>query len=125
MGNADEKVLVKLDWHVTDTQRLSVTWNYNDGHNFVQSDADNDEFEFSNHLYERGAELNSWVATLYSDWTDNFSTEFRLGYLDLDNRQVSVGGTDFGEIRVELDAVDVYLGGVMTAARPTSWTMMY
>ena len=111
MGNADEKVLVKLDWHVTDTQRLSVTWNYNDGHNFVQSDGDNNEFEFSNHLYERGAELNSWVATLYSDWTDNFSTEFRLGYLDLDNRQISVGGTDFGEIRVELDAVDVYLGG--------------
>jgi len=111
MGNADEKVLVKLDWHVTDTQRLSVTWNYNDGHNFVQSDGDNDEFEFSNHLYERGAELNSWVASLYSDWTDNFSTELRVGYLKLDNRQISVGGTDFGEIRVELDAVDVYLGG--------------
>ena len=111
MDNEDEKFLVKLDWHMSDTQRLSVTWNYNDGHNFVQSDGDNDEFEFSNHLYERGAELNSWAATLYSDWTDNFSTEFRLGYLDLDNRQISVGGTDFGEIRVELDAVDVYLGG--------------
>ena len=54
MGNADEKVLVKLDWHMTGTQRLSVTWNYNDGHNFVQSDGDNNEFEFSNHLYERG-----------------------------------------------------------------------
>ena len=111
MGNADEKVLVKLDWHMTGTQRLSVTWNYNDGHNFVQSDGDNNEFEFSNHLYERGAELNSWVASLYSDWTDHFSTELRLGYLKLDNRQISVGGTDFGEIRVELDAVDVYLGG--------------
>lgn len=59
MGNADEKVLVKLDWHMTDTQRLSVTWNYNDGHNFVQSDGDNNEFEFSNHLYERGAEPES------------------------------------------------------------------
>ncbi len=111
MGNADEKVLVKLDWNITDAQRLSVAWNYNDGHNFVQSDGDNNEFEFSNHLYERGAELNSYAATLYSHWTDHFSTELRLGYLDLDNRQLSVGGTDFGEIRVELDAVDVYLGG--------------
>ena len=50
MGNADEKVLVKLDWNITGAQRLSVTWNYNDGHNFVQSDGDNNEFEFSNHL---------------------------------------------------------------------------
>ena len=92
MDNADEKVLLKLDWNITDTQRLSFTWNYNDGHNFVQSDADNDEFEFSNHLYERGAELNSYVASLYSDWTDRFSTELRVGYLKLDNRQVSRGG---------------------------------
>ena len=111
LDNGDEKLLVKADWHITDTQRLSFTYNYNDGHNFVASDGGNDEFEFSNHLYERGAELNSYVATLYSDWTDNFSTELRLGYLKLDNRQVSVGGRDFGEIRVELDDVDVYLGG--------------
>ena len=110
-ANEDEKLLVKLDWFVTDTQRLSFTYNYNDGNNFTESDGDLDEFEFENHLYERGAELNSYVATLYSDWTDNFSTEVRIGYLDLDNRQNSVGGTDFGEIRVELDNVDVYLGG--------------
>ncbi|MEM7366345.1 MAG: hypothetical protein AAF525_20200, partial [Pseudomonadota bacterium] len=85
---------------LNDTQRLAFTYNYNDGNNFTQSDGDNDEFEFQNHLYERGAELTSYVGTLYSDWNDNFSTQIRLGYLELDNRQISVGGTDFGEIRV-------------------------
>lgn len=111
LANEDEKLLIKLDWYISDNQRLAFTYNYNDGNNFTESDGDLDEFEFGNHLYERGAELTSYVATLYSDWTDNFSTEVRLGYLDLDNRQLSVGGTDFGEIRVELDDVDVYLGG--------------
>lgn len=111
LANEDEKLLVKLDWYLSDRQRLSFTYNYNDGNNFTESDGDLDEFEFENHLYERGAELNSYVATLYSDWTDNFSTEVRVGYLDLENRQNSVGGTDFGEIRVELADVDVYLGG--------------
>ena len=108
--NEDEKLLVKLDWYINDRHRAAFTYNYNDGNNIVQSDGDLNEFEFANHLYERGAELNSYVATLYSDWTDNFSTQIRVGRLELDNRQIPTGGTDFGEIRVELDDVDVYLG---------------
>ena len=111
LDNEDEKLLVKLDWNINDNHRAAFTYNYNDGNNFTESDGDLDEFEFENHLYERGAELNSYQATWYANWTDQLSTEFRVGYLELDNRQISVGGTDFGEIRVELDDVDVYLGG--------------
>ncbi len=107
----DEKLLVKFDWNISDLHRATFTYNYNDGENFTQSDGDNDEFEFQNHLYERGAELNAFAATLYSDWSDVFSTEVRLAYSELDNRQNSIGGNDFGEIRVELADVDVYLGG--------------
>lgn len=109
--NSDEKLLVKLDWNISNDHRASFTYNYNDGFNITESDGDLDEFEFSNHLYERGAELNSYVGSLYSDWTDNFSTEVRIGYSELDNRQISVGGTDFGEITIETDDVDVYIGG--------------
>jgi hypothetical protein len=111
MDHEDEKLLVKLDWDINDAHRASFTYTFNDGENFTESDSDNSEIEFSKHLYERGAELNSYVGTLYSNWTDNFSTELRVSYLDIDNRQISVGGTDFGEVRVELDDVDVYLGG--------------
>jgi outer membrane receptor for ferrienterochelin and colicin len=106
----DEKLLIKLDWNISDRQRLSFTYNWNDGENFSESDDAQNEFEFSNHLYERGAELKSYVATLYSDWNTNFSTEIRASYLEIDNRQISVGGTDFGEMRIELDDVDVYIG---------------
>jgi len=110
LANEDEKLLIKLDWNINEQQRAAFTYTYNDGNNFTQSDGDQNEFEFSNHLYERGAELNSYAGTLYSDWTDNFSTEFRVAFLEIDNRQIPVGGTDFGEIRVELANVDVYLG---------------
>ena len=111
MEHEDEKLLVKLDWDINDAHRASFTYTFNDGENFTESDDENNEFEFSNHLYERGAELKSYVGSLYSNWTDNFSTELRVSYLEIVNRQNSVGGTDFGEIRVELDDVDVYLGG--------------
>lgn len=107
----DEKLLVKLDYNISDTQRASFTYMYNDGFNTVQSDGDSNEFEFSNHFYERGTELNALTFALYSDWNDRFSSEMRFNTLDVDNRQETVGGNDFGEIRVELDNVDVYLGG--------------
>ena len=79
----------------------SYTYNYNDGFNWSESDSDDDEFEFSDHYYERGAELKSHTAALFSNWTDQFSTEVRVSSLDLDNRQVSRAGGEFGELQVE------------------------
>ncbi len=110
LDHEDEKILAKIDWNITDRQRLAFTYTFNDGENFTESDSETTEFEFENHLYERGAELNSYVGTLFSDWTDRFTTEIRASYIELDNRQIPVGGTDFGEVRVELEDVDVYLG---------------
>ncbi len=110
LDNEDEKILVRLDWFINDFHNIAFTYNWNDGNNYTESDGDINEFEFLNHLYERGAELTSYVGSLNSHWTDNFSTEFRLTYQDLKNRQISYNGTDFGEIRVETPNVDVYLG---------------
>lgn len=116
LDNEDEKLLVKLDWNINSDHRASLTYSYNDGNNLVGADRDSNEIEFLNHGYERGAEQIFYVASLYSDWNDNFSTELRLNYQEVDNRQNSlagdgtVGGNDFGEIRVDTGDVDVYLG---------------
>lgn len=100
LDNDDEKYLVKLDWNISDNHRASVTYNFNDGFNNTESDTGSNNFEFSNHLYERGAELKSYVAQLFSSWTDNFTTEFRYSFADLDNRQIPLGGTAFGEVQI-------------------------
>ncbi|WP_444931142.1 carboxypeptidase regulatory-like domain-containing protein [Microbulbifer sp. SSSA002] len=96
----DEKLLVKLDWNISDNHRAAFTYNYNDGFSIAEADGDPDELELSNHYYERGAELNAYVAQLFSDWSDIFSTEIKIGYSELDNRQNSLGGTDFGEVQI-------------------------
>ena len=107
----DEKILVKLDWNINDAHRASLVYNYNDGFSLAQSDADSDEIALSNHFYERGAKLESYVASLYSDWTDNFSTEVRVGYSKLDNRQQSLdAASGFGEFRIDTGDIDVYIG---------------
>ncbi len=119
--NEDEKFLLRLDWKINENHNAALTYNYNDGFNITQSDSDADEFEFSNHFYERGAELNAYSAQLFSDWTDNFSTELRIGYSELDNRQITQNDQGFGEVRIEtyadadgdgsFDRANVYLGG--------------
>ena len=122
MPNEDEKLLVRFDWNINDDHNAVLTYNYNDGFNITESDDDANEYEFSNHYYERGAELNAWSTQLFSDWTDNFSTELRIGYSELDNRQNSIsnngplpGPEGFGEMQIETYA-DVDGDGSMTRA---------
>jgi hypothetical protein len=106
----DEKYLLKLDWYIAANHRLSATYMYNDSFNATESDEELDEFEYSLHFYKRGAELKSYSFNLFSDWNDRFSTEVRYSYTEVDFLQQSFAGKDFGEIRVELPDVDVYLG---------------
>ncbi|KAA9132083.1 TonB-dependent receptor [Marinihelvus fidelis] len=101
LPNEDEKYTVKLDWNINDYHRASLTYNYNDGFNIAQSDGDSNELEFGKHYYERGAELNATSGALYSDWTDRFSTEVRVSYSELDNRQLSRSDSTFGEFQIE------------------------
>ncbi|MCQ8878643.1 TonB-dependent receptor [Pseudoalteromonas shioyasakiensis] len=97
----DEKLLVKLDWNINEDHRASFVYNYNDGYALSQSDADNNELAFSSHFYERGAEFTSFVGSLYSDWSDDFSTEIRVGKSDLDARQESLdAASGFGEFQI-------------------------
>ncbi len=110
IDNFDEKYIVKLTWLITDDHKLDATYYFNDGNNWTQSDGDADEFEFEKHLYERGAETKSYRGALFSDWTDNLSTELRVAYTEVDNRQECIDGGVFGEIQIDIGPSTVYLG---------------
>ena len=119
--NEDEKLLIRMNWYLTDQHEAAVTYNFNDGFNISEADGDDNEYEFSNHFYSRGAELNTWVGQVFSDWTDNFSTELRVGYSELDATVKTQNEQGFGEVRIETYAdvdgdgsftrANVYLGG--------------
>jgi outer membrane receptor for ferrienterochelin and colicin len=108
----DEKLLVKLDWNINEDHRASFVYNWNDGFSLSQSDQSSSSLPFSNHYYERGAELTSMVLSVYSDWNSDFTTEFRLGKTDLDNRQISVdAASGFPEVSIRSsDGGTLYLG---------------
>ncbi len=105
----DEKLIVKLDWNINETHRAAVTYNYNDG--FALDQSDESQITFDSHFYERGAEFTSLVGALYSDWTEDFSTELRIESSELDNRQQSLdAASGFAEARIEIGNTDVYIG---------------
>lgn len=115
VDNADEKILLKADWNINDMHRATGTFVYNDGFSISGSDTGSTRLSDGNHFYERGAKLKSYSGSLYSDWTDAFSTELTANYIDLDNRQESVNGVEFGEIQVRVPrgaggTTTVYLG---------------
>ncbi|KAA1153769.1 TonB-dependent receptor [Pseudoalteromonas sp. FUC4] len=108
----DEKILVKLDWNINESHRANIIYNYNDAFTISQSDADNDELSLSNHFYEQGAEFTSIVASLYSDWSDDFSTEVRIGKSELDARVESLdAASSFGEMQINTaNGGTIYIG---------------
>jgi len=110
----DEKIMFKLDWHINEDHRAALVYNYNDGNAIRESDSDSNEFEYSNHYYDQSAEFTSYVGSLYSNWTDDFSTEIRIGTSEFEQNVTPLGGTDFGEVQIKTENNDaratVYLG---------------
>ena len=114
VGEDDEKILAKIDWLISDNHRMALTYNFNKGNNATPSDSGPTEFEFFNHYYNRSTKINSYSGQIFSDWSDNFSTEFRVSYTTNDTRQETIGGTDVGEIQIRTANMGqqavVYLG---------------
>ncbi len=114
VGQDDEKILVKLDWNINDFHRAAFTFNRIDGNTITPSDDGPDEYEFYDHYYNRSTKLTSYSGQIFSNWSDNFSTEARVSYTINDTRQESVNGTDFGEVQIRTfnngEGATVYLG---------------
>ncbi|MGA9335729.1 MAG: TonB-dependent receptor [Rudaea sp.] len=83
----DKRSLVKLDWNINDSQRATFTYQqtkeskptpYN---SYVSAY----HYLFLSNWYTVANKTNNYSLQLFSDWSDNFSTEFKLGYQKFDN----------------------------------------
>jgi outer membrane receptor for ferrienterochelin and colicin len=97
----DEKILGKLDWNITDTQRASLAYQHTEGNEVITS---NNGFfntvSASSDWYNRAVTLDSTSLQLFSDWNEWFSTEFKIARKEVEVRQDSLNGTDFAEMRI-------------------------
>ncbi len=107
-----EKYMLRLDWDINDQHRASMIYNYFDGFQLRDSDGDDDEFEFANHFYTKGAESETFTLKLTSQWTDALSTEVFYSSSEMNDSQVTVGNPEFADMQISIGGRDgvVYVG---------------
>lgn len=108
----DEKYSLKLDWNINDDHRAAFTYS----HGFSNSAGNqgggrSDDLYLSSHWYNRSNEFDTYVGQLFSYWTEDFSTEVKVSLKESVNGQVSLGGYEFGEVKIDtVNGGEIMLG---------------
>ncbi len=82
-NQTDMRALVKLDWNINDSHRLSLRVNQDNGQtpniqgNSVSS---RPSLGLSSYWYTQHQDLRQYVLNAYDDWSDTFSTEASVSY---------------------------------------------
>ena len=92
-----ERLLVKLDANITDSQRFSFTYQDTE-----ESDVSVDADEFESAWYDIPVKLEAYTVQLFSDWSNNFSTTLRANLKEFSRGQICRAGPDVGELRIRL-----------------------
>ncbi|MCX7563938.1 TonB-dependent receptor [Xanthomonadaceae bacterium XH05] len=77
-----EEYAVKLDWNISDDHRASLRYSKLEQSVLRQPGIGTGTVSLSTHWYNQPKTFESWVGQLYSDWSDNFSTEVKVSYRD-------------------------------------------
>ena len=107
----DEKVLANIDWNIAKDHRAKFTYmrtegnsiNEQNGNNFLTND---EVLGASSTWYDRSEEVESFIAHVFSDWTTNFSTQFKIASTTQATGQDSLNGSEFPNFAVFLREVD-------------------
>ena len=115
----DEKITGRIDWNVTDGQRLSLSYinayDSLDSQNNTSTSNTSPSYGLQSNAYALTELLRAGIVQLNSDWTDNFSTEARGLYKYSKRGQEPLRGRGFAQFRVCTDAVSA---GSLTACTP-------
>lgn len=97
--DSDKKLLFKLDWNINDDHRLDFTYS-NQDNSAAKSYTNNDSFvKFASHQYSQDAETLLLTSHLFSDWSNNFSSEINVSYKD--HKAKANTHSNWGQIRIK------------------------
>jgi hypothetical protein len=100
----DEKILAKVDWNINDAHRATLSYQRTEGNELVVNTTNNNpatgRLGAPSNWYDRAILMKTASLQLFSDWNEFFSTEFKFARKEVDTAQVSLFGTDFGEMLI-------------------------
>ena len=108
--NLDNKrILAKLDWNISDFHRASLTYQQTEEFRPSPYDQFSDTVVLSSHWYNIDNVTKNTSLQLFSDWTENFSTEVKLSRQKFD--QVNGNPVDQPEVEIEVaDGGSIFIG---------------
>lgn len=96
-----EEYALKLDWNISDFHRASLRYSNLEQNKVRPEGTSSSTLSLSSNWYVHEKTVESYVAQLFSDWTDNFSTEFKASYRDYS--AIRVTSTNAPNIRIFFD----------------------
>ncbi|RTE85952.1 MULTISPECIES: TonB-dependent receptor [Gammaproteobacteria] len=97
----DEKMLLKLDWNINDDHRASFTYQRaEDEAANNTTTGGNTNLNLNSTWYIRNQLMDNYSLQVYSNWTNNFSTEFKASVKDVTTGQDPALGRNFGQVTV-------------------------
>jgi outer membrane receptor for ferrienterochelin and colicin len=99
-----ENLLLKLDWNISDEHRASLTYQDNEGNTvrdfWAESFPGAASATAESNRYNQAETLQAIVLQVFSDWTDDFSTEFKLSNKKVTTSQTPLLGANFSQFSI-------------------------
>ncbi|MCG7531878.1 TonB-dependent receptor [Psychrobium sp. MM17-31] len=96
--NKDKKAIFKLDWNINDDHRADFTYQWQDNSSDRNHSDRADELVLKSNTYTLNTVNNNFAAHLYSNWSDDFSTEITLSHKNTEIN--SLTNSDIGQVNV-------------------------
>ncbi|MBD9367536.1 carboxypeptidase regulatory-like domain-containing protein [Xanthomonas sp. XNM01] len=105
-GNVDgsttlEEYAFKVDWNITDNHRASLRYSKVEQSQLRTPNTSGTIISLSSSYYQQEKTIENYVAQLFSDWSDIFSTELKASYRDYASTRVTP--YDLANVRIYFD----------------------
>ncbi|NOZ42750.1 MAG: TonB-dependent receptor [Alphaproteobacteria bacterium] len=113
INEKDRKIFAKIDWNINENNRAQFTYQYDKGNvlNPQNTSVSRRHIALPSQWYNKTEILKSYSLGIFSDWTENFSTEVRVSRKTVTTRQESLKGNKFAQMQINLPTgAVVYIG---------------
>jgi len=93
-----EEYAVKLDWNINDNHRAALRYNKMEQNVMRFPGLGNSSVSLSSYWYAQPKAYETWMGEVFSNWSDNFTTEFKVSHKDYS--AVRVPGVNLPQIRI-------------------------
>lgn len=118
LDEGDLKLLGKVDWAIDKRNRFSAIYQRTGGNQIQPGPASDTTLSLSSNWYDARDTLDTFSARLYSDWSDQLSTQVELNAKLVSSRVPPLNGNGFAQVQITTcNAADVTV--VCDRTKPT------